>query len=90
MPVRVLGRCGGYDSDIADAITWASGGSCRGVPANANPAEVISLSLGGAAPAAHHAGGDQRRGQPRHHHRRGGGQREQQRLDLVAGQLRAT
>lgn len=46
-PVRVLGTCGGYDSDIADAIVWASGGSVDGVPANANPAEVINLSLGG-------------------------------------------
>ncbi|MET0655651.1 MAG: S8 family serine peptidase [Pseudoxanthomonas sp.] len=46
-PVRVLGRCGGYTSDIADAITWASGGSVSGVPANANPAEVINMSLGG-------------------------------------------
>ena len=47
MPLRVLGTCGGYDSDIADAIIWASGGSVSGVPANANPAEVINLSLGG-------------------------------------------
>jgi serine protease len=47
MPVRVLGRCGGYTSDIADAITWASGGAVAGVPANANPAEVINMSLGG-------------------------------------------
>jgi len=47
VPVRVLGRCGGYDSDIADAIIWASGGTVGGVPANANPAEVINLSLGG-------------------------------------------
>ncbi len=47
VPVRVLGTCGGYDSDIADAITWASGGAVSGVPANANPAEVINLSLGG-------------------------------------------
>ncbi len=47
VPVRVLGTCGGYDSDIADAIVWASGGSVSGVPANANPAEVINLSLGG-------------------------------------------
>ena len=46
-PVRVLGKCGGYDSDIADAIVWASGGTVSGVPANANPAEVINLSLGG-------------------------------------------
>ena len=47
MPVRVLGKCGGYDSDIADAIIWASGGTVSGVPANSNPAEVINLSLGG-------------------------------------------
>ncbi|MDR6991314.1 S8 family peptidase [Luteimonas sp. 3794] len=48
VPVRVLGRGGGYDSDIADAVIWASGGTVSGVPANANPAEVINLSLGGA------------------------------------------
>jgi len=47
VPIRVLGTCGGYDSDIADAIIWASGGTVSGVPANANPAEVINLSLGG-------------------------------------------
>jgi serine protease len=45
--VRVLGKCGGYTSDIADAIVWASGGTVSGVPANANPAEVINMSLGG-------------------------------------------
>ncbi|GAB3058553.1 S8 family peptidase [Stenotrophomonas tumulicola] len=47
LPVRVLGKCGGYTSDIADAIVWASGGTVSGVPANANPAEVINMSLGG-------------------------------------------
>lgn len=47
LPARVLGQCGGYTSDIADAITWASGGSVSGVPANPNPARVINLSLGG-------------------------------------------
>ncbi|MGH8026966.1 MAG: S8 family peptidase [Pseudoxanthomonas sp.] len=47
MPVRVLGHGGGYTSDIADAITWASGGTVAGVPANATPAEVINMSLGG-------------------------------------------
>ncbi|WP_432135803.1 MULTISPECIES: S8 family peptidase [unclassified Streptomyces] len=46
-PVRVLGKCGGYDSDIIDAITWASGGSVSGVPANGNVAKVINMSLGG-------------------------------------------
>lgn len=49
LPVRVLGRCGGLLSDIADAIVWASGGDVPGVPANENPAEVINLSLGGAS-----------------------------------------
>ncbi|MEJ6003242.1 S8 family peptidase [Paucibacter soli] len=47
LPLRALGRCGGYTSDIADAIVWAAGGSVSGVPANANPARVINLSLGG-------------------------------------------
>ena len=44
---RVLGKCGGYTSDIADAIVWTSGGTVSGVPANANPAKVLSISLGG-------------------------------------------
>ncbi|MFC9793881.1 S8 family serine peptidase [Streptomyces sp. NPDC057695] len=48
-PVRVLGKCGGSSADIADAITWASGGSVPGAPANATPAKVINLSLGGAS-----------------------------------------
>lgn len=47
LPLRVLGKCGGYTSDIADAIIWASGGTVNGVPANANVAKVINLSLGG-------------------------------------------
>jgi serine protease len=47
VPVRVLGKCGGYTSDIADGIIWASGGTVTGVPANANPAKVINMSLGG-------------------------------------------
>jgi len=46
-PLRVLGKCGGYDSDIIDAITWASGGTVSGVPANGNIAKVINMSLGG-------------------------------------------
>ncbi len=47
LPVRALGKCGGYTSDIADAITWASGGTVAGVPVNANKARVLNLSLGG-------------------------------------------
>lgn len=46
-PVRVLGKCGGATSDIVDAITWASGGSVSGITANATPAKVINMSLGG-------------------------------------------
>lgn len=47
VPVRVLGRCGGYTSDIAAGVVWASGGTVSGVPANAYPARVLNLSLGG-------------------------------------------
>jgi serine protease len=50
LPVRVLGKCGGLSSDIDDAIRWAAGLSVPGVPANPNPARVINLSLGYAAP----------------------------------------
>jgi alpha-tubulin suppressor-like RCC1 family protein len=48
-PVRVLGTCGGYESDVADGIRWAAGGSVPGVPANPTPARVLNLSLGGAS-----------------------------------------
>lgn len=47
LPLRALGRCGGYTSDIADAIVWAAGGTVSGVPQNTTPAKVINLSLGG-------------------------------------------
>ncbi len=45
--VRVLGTGGGTFEDVADGIVWASGGTVPGAPANATPAEVINLSLGG-------------------------------------------
>lgn len=47
LPLRALGMCGGYDSDIADAMVWAAGGTVEGVPANTHPAQIINLSLGG-------------------------------------------
>ncbi len=49
MPVRALGKGGGYTSDIADAIIWSSGGAVSGVPtlSAANAADVINMSLGG-------------------------------------------
>lgn len=48
LPVRVLGKCGGYDSDILAAMYWAAGIHVDGVPDNAAPARVLNMSLGGA------------------------------------------
>jgi serine protease len=46
--VRVLGACcWGYSSDIIDGMRWAAGLAVPGVPANAYPARVLNLSLGG-------------------------------------------
>lgn len=50
LPVRVLGRCGGYTSDIADGIIWAAGATIFGAPPNPTPARVLNLSLGGDGP----------------------------------------
>jgi serine protease len=46
LPVRVLGKCFGYTSDIVTAIRWAAGIALPGLPVNPNPARVINLSLG--------------------------------------------
>ena len=47
LPVRVLGKCGGYDSDIVMGMKWAAGIDIGfGVPVNPNPARVLNLSLG--------------------------------------------
>ena len=46
LPVRVLGKCFGQDSDIQAAMRWAAGIEVAGVPINPNPAKVINLSLG--------------------------------------------
>jgi serine protease len=48
LPVRALGKCGGYDSDIITGMQWAAGMSVTGVPDNLYPADIINLSLGGA------------------------------------------
>jgi serine protease len=48
LPVRALGKCGGYDSDIITGMQWAAGMSVTGVPDNPYPAAIINLSLGGA------------------------------------------
>jgi serine protease len=47
LPVRVLGKCGGVDSDILDAMRWAAGLHVAGVPDNTHPAQIINMSLGG-------------------------------------------
>jgi len=46
-PLRVLGKCFGYDADIIAAMRWAAGLHVDGVPDNPTPARVINMSLGG-------------------------------------------
>ena len=46
LPVRVLGKCGGYDSDITAGMLWAAGIDQAGLPGSATPAKVLNLSLG--------------------------------------------
>lgn len=46
LPVRALGKCGGTESDVADALLWAAGFAVPNAPANATPARIINLSLG--------------------------------------------
>jgi serine protease len=46
LPVRVLGKCGGFDSDILAGMRWAAGLSVSGVPDNPHPANIINMSLG--------------------------------------------
>ncbi len=46
LPVRVLGKCGGFNSDVLAGLNWAAGQSIAGVPANTNPAKILNVSLG--------------------------------------------
>ncbi len=54
LPVRALGKCSGYDSDIIAGIEWAAGisvsSAANTVPDNPYPANIINLSLGGPGP----------------------------------------
>ena len=52
LPMRVLGKCGGYDSDIMAGMRWAAGISVPGLPTNTNVAKVLNLSLGGTGSCA--------------------------------------
>ncbi len=48
LPVRVLGKCGGFDSDIIDGMRWAAGSARRRrADQSPHPANIINLSLGG-------------------------------------------
>jgi serine protease len=47
LPVRVLGKCGGWDDDIIAAMMWAAGISVPDIPDNVHPARVLNMSLGG-------------------------------------------
>ncbi len=61
LPLRVLGRCGGWDSDIIAAMRWAAGLTSNVgygttvTRVNSHPAKVINMSLGstGACPASY-------------------------------------
>jgi len=62
LPVRALGKGGGYDSDIIAGIQWAAGievtnpdGSA--VPDNPYPADIINLSIGGSTDSCTGANG---------------------------------
>lgn len=49
LPVRVLGKCSGRDSDILAAMAWSAGLPVTNgavPPANSTPARIINLSLG--------------------------------------------
>ncbi len=50
LPVRALGRCGGFTSDLADGVRWAVGITVPGTTANRTPANVVNLSLGATGP----------------------------------------
>lgn len=55
VPVRVLGRCGGELADIVSGIRWAAGiapavGEGGAQITNANPADIINMSLSIQAP----------------------------------------
>ncbi|MGC4027975.1 MAG: S8 family serine peptidase [Steroidobacteraceae bacterium] len=52
LPVRALGKCGGYDSDVIAAMYWAAGLAIPAPlllvppPVNQHPAQIINMSLG--------------------------------------------
>ena len=59
LPARVLGKCGGYDSNILAAMLWAAGIPVSGVPVNPYPARIINMSLGSVGQCSAGSGGYQ-------------------------------
>jgi serine protease len=56
VPARALGKCGGHASDVIAAMYWAAGMAVpppllasTSLPINANPAQILNLSLGSEA-----------------------------------------
>ena len=88
LPVRVLGRCGGYTSDIVDGDAlgrWHRGARRPRQPdsgAGAQPEPRRQRQLRRDLPERH-----QRRHRARHGGRRRGGQRRRRRRRRIAGQL---
>ena len=59
LPVRVIGKCSGFVSDIVAGMYWAAGmteaditSAGTSVPSNLHPAQVLNLSIGGRAPCS--------------------------------------
>jgi serine protease len=50
LPVRVLGKCGGTDSDILAGMRWAAGLPVAGAPPNPTPARIVNASMGSTGP----------------------------------------
>lgn len=46
LPVRVVGRCLAFSSDITNGISWSVGAPVTGAPINSAPAKVINISIG--------------------------------------------
>jgi serine protease len=53
LPVRVLGKCGGFESDVIAGMYWAAGLvipppllQSTDLPTNTTPAQIINMSLG--------------------------------------------
>lgn len=50
LPIRALGKCGGTNSDVIDAILYAAGQ--HPTIYNSNKAQIINMSLGSASPCS--------------------------------------